>query len=277
VRLPNPISADQVVLRPSLIPQLIETLGRNRSRQRADAALFEAGRAFTKKPDGTFGEADRVAIGLMGAVGRSAMGRTGAPEAEEVFTWLKGLLEGLCRGLRIPVRQKGGLRLPNPVLEPADLPWAEPGLGARVLINGEVCGEAGIVRQEIAREWRIGEPLAAAELDADRLAAHVFDVPASRSIPAYPSVDRDVALIVPEAVRHEDIVQAIQKHATKELRQVRLFDIYRGEHVGAGRKSMAYALTYQSQDKTLTDEEANGYHNRIKAGIASDLQAEIRE
>ncbi len=276
VRLPNPISADQVVLRPSLMPQLVETLGRNRSRQRAEAALFEAGRVFTRKADGSFEEHDRVCIGLMGAVGRSVMGRTGAPGADEAFAWLTGILEGLCRGLRVPARQKGGLRLPNPVLEPAELAWAEPGMGARVLLNGEVCGEAGILRQEMAREWRIGEPVGVAELDADKLAAHVFDVPASRPIPAYPSVDRDVALIVPEAVRHEDIVQAILKVAPNELRQVRLFDIYRGENVGGGRKSMAYALTYQSQEKTLTDEEANGYHNRIKAGIVSDLQAEIR-
>ena len=86
-----------------------------------------------------------------------------------------------------------------------------------------------------------------------------------------------MTLIVPEAVRHEDIVKAILKHAPAELRQVRLFDIYRGEHAGAGRKSMAYALTYQSNEKTLTDEDANAYHNRIKAGLASDLQAEIRE
>jgi phenylalanyl-tRNA synthetase beta chain len=277
VRLPNPISADQVVLRPSLIPQLVETLGRNRSRQRSEAALFEAGRVYRLKADGGFLERDSVAIGLMGPVGRSGMGRTGAPEAEESFAWLKGVLEGLCRVLRVPPRQKGGLRLPNPVLEPAELPWAEPGMGARILLNGEVCGEAGILRQAIAREWRIIDPVAVAELDADKLAAHVFAVPASRPIAAYPSVERDVALIVAETVRHEDLVQAILKHAPPELRQVKLFDIYRGDHVGAGRKSMAYALTYQSREKTLTDEDANGYHNRIKAGLASDLQAEIRE
>jgi phenylalanyl-tRNA synthetase beta chain len=277
VNLPNPISSDQTILRPSLIPQLVETLGRNRSRQTADAALFEAGRVFALKPDGTFAETDKVAIGLMGKVGRGAMDRNQAPGEEESFTWLKGILENLCASLRVPVRQAAGMRLPNPVFEAAELPWVEPGMGARVLLNGTVCGVAGVLRAAIAREWRITEPVVAAELDAALLAGHVFDVPASRPIPAYPSVERDVALMVPESVCFEAILQAILKHAPGELRQVRLFDVYRGDHVGAGRKSMACTLTYQSHEKTLTDEDANGYHNSIKAGIASDLQAEIRE
>ncbi len=277
VKLPNPISADQTILRPSLIPQLVETLGRNRSRQRAEAALFEAGRVFTLKADGSFAETDMVALGLMGKAGRGVMDRGQAPGEEESFAWLKGLLESVCATLRVPVRRAGGMRLANPVFESAELPWAEPGMGARVLLNGTVCGVAGVLRSSIAREWRITEPVAVAELDAAMLGGHVFDVPASRPIPAYPSVERDVALIVAESVRYEDILQAILKQAPGELRQVRLFDVYRGEHVGPGRKSMACTLTYQSHEKTLTDEEANGYHNSIKAGIASDLQAEIRE
>jgi phenylalanyl-tRNA synthetase beta chain len=277
VKLPNPISSDQVILRPSLIPQLMETLGRNRSRQRANAALFEAGRVFTLGAGGAFEERDRVALGLMGRCGPDVPGQKGAPREDESFVWLKGILENLCASLRVPARCVGGMRLSNPVFEPRELSWAEPGTGAAVLVNGVECGTAGLLKTAIAREWRIGEPVALAELDAGVLSAHVFDVPRYRPLPAYPSVDRDVALIVAEGVRHEDILNVMVRHAPAELRQVRLFDIYRGEHVPAGRKSMAYTLTYQSDGKTLTDEEANGYHNKIKAGIANDLQAEIRE
>jgi len=271
-RLPNPLSADHAVLRPSLLPQMVETLGRNRSRQCDEAALFEVGRVFFRTADGGWGESERVAIGLMERSG------VGALDEESSFRRLKGILESLSCALRMPPLEKGGLRLPAVELEAAEWPWAEPGLGVTVRMGRQAAGRAGVLRTDLRREWRMADPVAVAELEMEALTPHLFRVPAYRPAPVHPSVDRDMAFLVDESVRHADVLRVILEGAPPELRRVRLFDIYRDPAlVKAGRKSMAYRLTYQSATKTLTDEEANAYHDRIKAGITRALRAEMRE
>ena len=100
---------------------------------------------------------------------------------------------------------------------------------------------------------------------------------AASTVAGYPGVDRDVAMIVDEGVSHAAVLKAIWQAAPAELTDVRLFDIYRGQGLGEGKKSMAYSLTYRSMEKTLTDEAVNGMHDGIKAILRSELQAEIRE
>ncbi len=271
-RLPNPLSAEHAVLRPSLLPQMIETLGRNRSRQCEEAAFFETGRVFYRTADGGWAESERVAIGLMERPG------LGSIDEESCFRRLKGVLERLCAALRMPPLEKGGVRLPPLELEMADWPWAEAGLSVSVRMGGRLAGRAGLVRSAIRREWRITDPVAVAELEMDALTPHLFRVPVYRPVSVHPSVDRDVAFIVDESVCHSDVIRVMLEQAPSELRRIRLFDIYRDSAlIRAGRKSMAYRLTYQSEKKTLTDEEANTYHGYIKAGLTRVLRAEIRE
>ena len=121
------------------------------------------------------------------------------------------------------------------------------------------------------------DPVAVLEMDLAPLLKHAMRVPASRPFGTFPGVDRDVALVVDDGVRHEVIVSTIWAAAPSELVDIRLFDVYRGEGVGKGRKSMAYSLTYRSMEKTLTDEVANGFHDKIKAALRKDVGAEIRE
>lgn len=277
VRLPNPMSADHSVLRPSLVPQLVETLGRNRARQVDDAAVFEIGRAFVSADGGAYGEAERLAIGLLGKPGRAVMDRRRPVGEQEMFGWMKGLVEALARALRLPRRREGGLEVPALEFEPAGCAWAEPGMAVEVRLAGRACGAFGLVRAAVRAEWRLAEPVAAAELDVAPLVAHVFGVPAARAVPPYPCVQRDTALVVDEAVTHADVVRAIRQFAPPELVDVRLFDVFRGAALGAGRKSMAYSLTYQSGERTLTDEEVNGYDAVVKAGMTRTLHGEIRE
>jgi len=126
-------------------------------------------------------------------------------------------------------------------------------------------------------EWRMTGPVAVLEVAMRPLVRHVLDVPAGKPLCSYPVVDRDVAMMVPDAVTHEAVLHAIRAHAPPELCDVRLFDVYRGESLGKGRKSMAYSLTYRSMERTLRDEEVNGMHDAVKAMLRRDLGAEIRE
>ena len=121
------------------------------------------------------------------------------------------------------------------------------------------------------------DPVAVAELSVPALTGHALDLRGFKDLPAHPAVERDVAMIVGDAVRHEDIVGCIKKAAPRELERVVLFDVFTGAAIGAGRRSVAYSLTYRAADRTLTDEEANAFHDKVKAALRAQLNAEIRE
>jgi phenylalanyl-tRNA synthetase beta chain len=120
-------------------------------------------------------------------------------------------------------------------------------------------------------------PVAVLEARVEPLLARCFEIKGLAPLAAFPAVTRDAALIVDERVRHTDIEKIIQKVAPKELERVELFDIFRTEGIGVGRKSMAYSFTYRSLTRTLTDEDANQYHAAVKEALKRELSAEIRE
>jgi phenylalanyl-tRNA synthetase beta chain len=93
----------------------------------------------------------------------------------------------------------------------------------------------------------------------------------------YPSVSRDISLVVAQSVRHQAVIEAARERAPEELERIELFDVFTGRGIPDGKKSMAYSLTYRSIERTLTDEEANAYHNRIKENLRRRLEVEIRE
>ncbi len=267
VAIPRPLSADQSVLRPSLVPQLVETLGRNRARQTAEAALYEMGRVFQRDAQGQVREYEHLAIGLMGPVGRGDFAKRQALEPAESFQWLKGMVEQVCVALRVPDWKT----------HPTSVPYGEAGSAVELLIEGKPAGNLAMVARRIRKEWRLFDPVAVAELSVPALLAHALALRGFRDLPAHPAVDRDVALIVGDTVRHEEIVACIRKAAPRELERVALFDIFTGGAIGAGRRSMAYSLTYRATDRTLTDEEANAFHDQVKAALRATLGAEIRE
>lgn len=135
----------------------------------------------------------------------------------------------------------------------------------------------GVLQPGIRREWRMGEPVGIAEVDAEPLLENVFRTPLAVDLCAYPSVSRDVAMVVGEHVTHESVVACIRRAAPRELTSITLFDIYRSEVLGHLRKSMAYTLVYQSRERTLTDEEANEFHEKVKQALRAELGAQIRE
>ncbi len=264
--LPHPISADQSVLRTSLIPQMVETLGRNHARQIDEARFFELGRVFRQGEEG-HEEEERLSIGLMGPAGRTGLDRRDPVQPDEMFLWMKGLLEAL-----FDVQ-----RLSDGRMEAADFPQFEPGYSVSVILGGQVQGRMGLVRSSIRKEWRLSEPVASAELAVEPLLAHGADVVTARSVPIYPAVSRDVALVADRSVRHEDVTAVIRKAAPKELEKVELFDIFEGKAMGQGKRSMAYSLTFRSPERTLTDAEVNGYHVSVKKALCATLNVMIRE
>ena len=265
VVLPNPVSADHGVMRPSLLPQMVESLGRNSARHDEGCALFEMGRTF-RLQDGSVIEKDRLAIGLLGKMGRQGIDVHRPVEAEEIFLWAKGILEMLAERCHIAID-----------FEPCEAPGFEPGEVVTVLLDGCAAGVLGNLAATVRHHWRMAEPVAVAELDAACLRQGIFAFEGLRTLSTYPPIHRDVAMVLPLAVSHAKVVATIREAAPPELTSVALFDIFQGKGIGEGRRSLAYSLTYQSLERTLTDQEVNGFHERVRETLRSTLGAEMRE
>ena len=266
VKLANPLTADHTVMRDALLPQMGETIGLNFSRQVAETAFFETGRVFRLGNDGLPTEEEHVAVGLSGPAGRTGLDQFKPVDELEMFLWIKGLWE----------QAAAALKLRGAALQPADRPWSEPGRGMEIVVDGAVVGWLGLLKAEIAKEWRIHEPVGLLEAAVKPLVKDVEAMQPLAPPPSYPSIRRDAALIVGSDVRHERVVEVARAAAPAELEKIELFDIYAGKNL-EGRKSMAYAFTYRSKAGTLTDEAANGYQEKVNAALKAQLPAEIRE
>ncbi len=267
VQLANPLTADHTVMRDALLPQMAETIGLNVSRQIAEVAFFETGRVFRLDAEGRPAEEDRMAVGLLGPVGRTGLDKFKPVDELEMVLWTKGLWE----------QAAAALNLQGASLRPADRPWGEPGRGMEIVIDGQVAGWLGLLNASIAKEWRIHEPVGLLETAVVPLVKDVATMQGLTPPPSYPSIRRDAALIVAADVRHERVLEVARAAAPAELETIELFDIYQGKNLGEGRKSMAYAFTYRSRSGTLTDEAANGFQQKVNAALKDQLPAEIRE
>ena len=265
--LPHPISQDQSVLRTALLPQMVSTLGSNRAHQVTEVALFESGKVFRKNASGQPEEEERIAIGLYGPLGRDAYSKRKAVEPAEAFSWLKGLVESVFRTQRL-----GGWTLKAAAHEPFESPYS-----VSIMLGEKEIGRMGLITAALRNEWRFSGPVAVAEFSTAPLLVNSYAVRTVVAPGIYPPIERDIAMLVDRKIRHEEIVRVIKEAAPEELEKVELFDIYESKEMDPNRKSVAYSLTYRSWDKTLTDKEANAYHNTVKQALCKVLQVEMRE
>ena len=261
VEVAHPLSQDQSIMRPSLIPQLVDTLGKNHARQVHDAAFFELGRTYSGKNE----ETERISIGLIGSVGRTGFHKDSATD-EETFLWLKGLWEALAATQDVAAN-----------LAAKEHDFLQEGYSLTIQTDGSNIGVLGLLKPSIKSDWRLSGPLAVLEVDVEPLIAGFGKIGELADVPAYPAITRDMALLVDKQLKHRQIVDVLQEHAPEELKHVKLFDIFEGETIGPDKKSMAYSLTYRSAERTLTDEEANVFHENLKGKLKSLLGIDVRE
>jgi phenylalanyl-tRNA synthetase beta chain len=277
VELANPLSADMDVLRPSLLPGLIHSLRHNVTRKNGDVALFEMGKVFkvaqASPPANTqagglhHNETRRLAIALTGQ--RSAPFWSGADrEAKFDAPDLKGILEEFLelfgvRGVQFTRRDQVGEQF----VESATL-----ALGGKLAL-----GELGLLHPVAARKYDLRDPVLLAELDLDVLLARRNPARSFQPLPQFPSVRRDVAMLVPEATTHDAVLSVVRKTKPANLESVDLFDVFRGKHVPEGQKSLAYAFTYRAPEKTLTENDVALEHAKIIQAFKEVLKATVRE
>ena len=265
VPLSNPLSSDMNVLRPSLLPGLLDALRHNLSHKNYDVALCEVGRVFTEV-EGQRREERRVAIALTGQ--RNALFWSGGErEAKFDLYDLKGLLEEFL--------EQFGLRGMNYARRPESTALFLE--SATVHLGRFQLGEFGQLLPPLARQYDLRDAVLLAELNLDLLLARRNPAKSFRPLAAFPAIRRDVAMIVPEATTHEAVLQAVKQAKPANLETAELFDVFRGKNVPPGQKSMAYAFTYRHAERTLTDGEVNAAHEKLVAQFKQRLQAVVRE
>lgn len=266
--IPNPVSADYGILRDSLLPQLIASLGRNAARQTESCALFEIGRVFSVDAKrGTPQESERVSLGLMGPFGRDALSRRAPVSDEEAILWLKGAIEALCARLHAP---RFGY---YPVAHPA---FAK-GYAVEICIGKKRVGLMGAASSAVRHRYRLNTPLVVAELDLEQLTKGLDALPRLKPVPQFPASRKDIAFIAPDTLAHETVVKTIRKAAPAELTDITLFDIFTSKAIGAGKRSMGYSLEFRSAERTLRDAEVNAAFAGIVEALKKELGVEIRE
>jgi phenylalanyl-tRNA synthetase beta chain len=267
IQIANPISQDKTVMRHTLLESMLEALAKN-IRHHPRVAVFEIGPVYLASEEGALPEEPaRLSIGLAGQ--RETAGWMGGDEGLMDFYDLKGALEALADGWRIQkVRY-----------EPTQHPTFYPGRVARLsLDDGTYLGVAGQVHPLVAQRFDMPEavPMLAAELDLDALLAAVPADFAVAPVPQYPAVYRDIALVMDDALPAAEVEHLILQTGGSLLADVRLFDVYRGEQLPAGKKSLAYALSFQAPDRTLTDSDANKLRDKIARRLERELGAQLR-
>ncbi|HSY74035.1 MAG TPA: phenylalanine--tRNA ligase subunit beta, partial [Dongiaceae bacterium] len=265
VALANPLSSDMDVLRPSLLPGLIHSLRHNVTRKNYDVALFEIGRVFVNA-NGQTKENRSVAIAI---TGQRLQNFWSGDERDAKFDAydLKGLVEEMLeqfglRGIAF------GKRADSTAL------FLE---SAAVTLGGKLpLGELGQLSPALAKKYDLRDAVFLAEFNLDLLISKRNAMKSFKPLPQFPSSRRDVAMLVPEAVTHEAVLQTVKQAKAANLEMVELFDVFRGKGIPEGQKSLAYAFTYRATDKTLTDAEVNSAHAKILENLQTQLKAELR-
>ncbi|MBC9783760.1 phenylalanine--tRNA ligase subunit beta [Heliobacterium chlorum] len=266
----NPLSEEQGILRPTIIPGLLEVAARNASRRIPDLAIFELGGTFLPKalplkelPD----EAWKVSALVMGA---APVHWSGKPQPYD-FYFLKGIIEKLLTALKIE-----GVTWSRET----ELSYLHPGRSARLQIvqDGMVfdLGYMGEVHPDVREAYDLVARPVVMELDLSALTLLARAKGDYRPLHRFPSTDRDMAMVLPIDVPVGQVEAVIAEVGGDLLERWRLFDVYQGNQISAGFRSLAYTLRYQAPNRTLTDEEVNHAHESIKKALIERLGAQFR-
>ena len=263
VALANPLSAELAVMRPSLLPGLVATLGRNAARQLGRVRLFELGRVFHQQAgEGQPAplETQRVAAAICGDADTQ---QWGVATRKVDFHDLKGDLESLAAA--------SGAVL---VFAPSQRPYGHPARSAEVFRDGVSVGWIGQIHPRLAKAMEIDVDVYAFELDLAALAAR--ELPRASELSRFPSVRRDLAFLVPEAAAWTDLEATLRRAVGPLLRQVTLFDRYVGQGVEPGFKSLAMGLILQDKSRTLTDRDVDTVVAEAVSAMEREHHARIR-
>ena len=268
VVLMNPLVAEQTEMRRSLLPGLLQSVAYNEAHGTTNVHLYEIGTLFHGRENASL---PRETQSVAGVLTGSWTDQTWNNTVDKLrFFAGKGIVEELLEQLRVPkVRFR--------VAEGEGYDFLQPGRAAEVLSGGTVLGWVGEIHPEARETMNINQIVVAFELDLDKLIKGAHNQENYHEFSPFPAVQHDLAIVVPDEVTCEDLLQRITSAGGKLLESVRLFDVYRDPiRVGVGKKSMAFSLTYRSDDHTLTSDEVERAHGKIVTKLCKATGGEVR-
>ena len=254
VKILNPLSEDVSVMRVSLVPSIVRTVLYNLNRKNNDGRLFELAKVYNAVSNAELPkEFTKLSLAMFGA--------------DEDFYTLKGVVEQIltvfCFGKDVK-------------FEVSEKKFMHPTRSASVLINGKEVGVLGQLHPSLATELGIDKAIYLAEISFDSLTREFNDKVVFEPISKYPTIERDLAVIVDENVKYSDLVSVIKANGGEFLKEVSLFDIYQGDQVASGKKSMAFNLNFVSNERTLSVEEIDASIKKILDELLKQLGATLR-
>jgi phenylalanyl-tRNA synthetase beta chain len=260
LKIANPMIREQECLRTSLRAGLLVTLAHNQKFEQAGMRLFEIGRVFLSKGKDLPEEKDVLCAVLSGA--RAELSWQTGKEPLDFFD-AKGVVENLLNQLGL----KAGF-------ENSDDETLFPGRGANIIVDDDKVGVVGDMHPKVTQAFELPDTICIIEVDLEKLLAKLTAARRYQSIPRFPSVTRDIALVVDEQVSYRRAEEIIQSFPL--VNRVTLFDLYRGEQITEGKKSFAIRIAYLSPSRTLTDEEVDRTQEQMLARLGQELGATLR-
>ncbi|GAB6273201.1 MAG: phenylalanine--tRNA ligase subunit beta [Peptococcaceae bacterium] len=270
IKLQNPLHKEQVALRTTLLPGLMEVIQRNFNRRVTNGAIFEIGRVFYPDSNGRIGfqtalPEERIMLAAAGT-GKTLNGWH-QPAIAIDFYYFKGVLEtllavlGLTEISFVPFKREPGFH---------------PGRTAQVMVNGNQMGLVGELHPNVLENYNLPVPVVAFSVDLTKLASLSGKNKTYTPLPHFPGINRDIAIMLPEGIPAEEVCGLIRKTGGNLLRNFCLFDVYQGEQIKKGYRSLAFTLNFQADDRTLTDNEVAVNVKTIAAALKEKLGAELR-
>lgn len=264
VELAMPMSEDRSLLRLSIVPQLLEVLKYNLARQNDSLAVYETGAVFLKNNDGNLPEEREHVAGAITGLWENHQWQGQKTPVD--FYVIKGILEGLFAKLGLEGRVQ---------FRSAQIEGMHPGRTAELALNGNIIGFVGQVHPSVEKALDLKETYVF-EISLKSL----LDAPAEalqyKSIPRYPSITRDIALVVDQETAAGELEAIIAEAGGKLLKEVHVFDLYEGERMEQGKKSIAYSLKYFDPERTLTDEDITKAHDKVLNAVKEKAGAVLR-
>ncbi len=259
ITIVNPINESRRYLKHSLIPGLLEVVLYNKARKMDEIHLFELGKGYFES-----GEKELLSAAFMGDFDYSDWQN---PNRELTFYTVKGIIEFLFDKLHV---SKISYRVPsNPH------PWLHPGISAEIFLDNQPIGWIGKLHPTVQKEKGLDDTYVV-ECSLTDLFDAIKPVTKAKEVSKFPSVVRDIAIVIDRTVSAESLISVIRKVAKNRLSDIRIFDVYTGEKIDPTKKSMALSMTFQDYQKTLSTEEIDALFSRIVKAIESELNGTLR-
>lgn len=268
MRITNPLGEDFSIMRTTTLNGLLTSLSTNYNRRNPEAALYEIGKIYIK-PE-VIGEAstDPKHLGeneLPEEVKKITVGQYGK---NVDFFSMKGFVEGLMEALHVEKFE---------FTRNSELEYMHPGRTANLIINGKDAGFFGEIHPQVAKNYDLDTRVYVAELDLATIIEHINKNLSFKALPKYPATTRDIAMLVSRETLVGDLEKVIKQRGGKLLESVELFDVYQGEQIEEGMKSVAYKLVFRAEDRTLVDEEIQKAMKKILNGLEMNCGAKLRD